>query len=496
MHLHSLPLDILEFKIFYYLKYWDLVHLSFSNKYFYKRLRQVKLLEKVESWPNIDLKTCDPSVLRLLLSFKWKFNKINADSEIWINHGIPSCFSLKLHVDYSSDMQRLANQLKSNSVTELCLSENPNLPTADFDCIVQHLGRMTKLRELKMCKVNVNMGILNTIQSQLVLSHINRLVLYKCEITDKIMSKLSPILSSTKIKYMDLNVNHLDDDGLASLGKVLPKSKITHLKVSQNVYGRPGLVALANGLIGSELIYLEIYSHRMLTEEFSELFQVLPMSKLERLEYSSVIPRNTVNALIENIPKSNLTYSPFSIDLQYKNRFLQSVSQSKIVGMVFSADGSLGNQHARIYASFIKKMRIEKLCISNMAHTGLERLLTNFNSNLQELDLRHNRLGDNGLLIISRYLPSTVKKLDLSFCLFKDTGLNYLKKLKLHQLILQHLSVSNDTIVGFIMAVGKSISFLDLSHCTMNTELITRVGRRYPVIIDLESCDSCPLGEV
>lgn len=489
--LSKLPTDILEHKIFYYLKYWDLVRLSLLNKYFNRRLAQVKLLQNIESWPSVDLQNCSKAEINALSFFKWKFNRIHIDSEAWIQYTIPSCFRLKVTVDYGTELRELSTALLSNTATELYFPENGNMCLTVFHFLFQNLSKLTKLKKLQFENVLFSLEMMNVLwsETELVGSHITRLLLTGCQIDDDMMQILCPILPRTKIKYLDLNSNDIENIGLAHLGKYLQKSKIEHLKLVDNYYSREGLAALAKGLLRSKVRELEIYSKWMCFDEFPELFQVLHLTQLERLYYPAALDSDTQQVMIECIPRSLLRYSSFQVDGRNLAKYVDAVSKSKITDLEIISEGLRGNNLLQPVAKSLKKAKLKRLKLSFTTVFALEQLLSNINPSVEVLDLSFCHLGDNAMSIISKALPSSVKKLDLTCSSFTEAGLNHLKKIKVRHLVLGHFSVSNQALAGFIMAQGRRMVTLDLSLCNMDTGSILRVAGKYPINVNISRCN-------
>lgn len=216
--------------------------------------------------------------------------------------------------------------------------------------------------------------------------------------------------------------------------------------------------------------------------------------------------RELGNKLNQNSSLKSVTIFNFCDDgmVGYENAmlttFIQGITQNKQLEVLSIDNLNIGCEGVRLLNEFLSKeyslkyLRLERCGISGDAADALQDILTK-NPELQNIELSHNPLGEQGIQKISDALPTLTKLVHLTLA---DTNLTsgsfvYLVNIwRIHQLKISALDVNYSSIDDqFIQAVIKLIDknsfldFLSLLFCGINDSHMASLS---PLLLDKQRC--------
>uniref|UniRef100_A0A8C1ASD6 NACHT domain-containing protein n=1 Tax=Cyprinus carpio carpio TaxID=630221 RepID=A0A8C1ASD6_CYPCA len=297
-----------------------------------------------------------------------------------------------------------------------------------------------------------------------------RALLNDCDLTDKSCSALATVLGSdTNLKELNMNNNNLQDSGLKLLCSGLKNRncKLEILRLSDCSISEEGYKALSSALRSnpSHLIELDLTGNDPGPSGVKQLSDLLqdPNCQLKTLRFlgpaadegcqyvTGIVGKNPL--LLRELDLSEHELGDTGVNqisalLQDKHCTLNTLilknnciteggchvlaaalnsNPSNLTELDLS-ENKLGNPGMKIILTLFENVecRLEKLklnCIS-VTDEGCAALASAFNSNLRELDLSRNQIGDSGVTEISSLLRNsqTLQILRLSDCSITEEG--------------------------------------------------------------------------
>ncbi|KAJ3251505.1 hypothetical protein HK103_002373 [Boothiomyces macroporosus] len=512
--LNTLPVDIFENNVFYYLKGQDLYNLSLLNRGFRERLNPIRTLGKLgvrpgSMWPNLQLdfsteyqkkNRFEPPYALLvdsskvqeslpeLAKIKWGFPEISVNSPSFpqIYRYLPKAGNVSLLVIEQGGYIDLGKSLQSNIVNELMFNSGDKVKGQHVFDILSNLKYMTKLKRIsQVYELDRNFAL--AYQKHLPGSQVEDLELETNCMDDKFVQILAQGLPGTKVKRLSLHWNEIGDIGVEAISAVLPKTQIEVLDLGRNQIEGRGIKALADVLPSCKVKELQLTENSMSPDDMNEIFKIIHLSNLEIFHFYDPVTQEGLELLSKNLPHSKLKRSTLEITPDMIEKFLEAVSRSKLEE--FHIRTREGDAVCLQLASNIENLTVRALQLSNAQITapGLGLLLSQLiKIDLEELDLSDNPIGNDGLKLLSLYLPQTrVKKLKLNRANFTDEGVlalaKCLKETKLEWLEIRCYETSNTAIIELIESLPRRMKYLDARFSrTVDQQAVGRLVLDYP----------------
>ncbi|XP_051550939.1 protein NLRC5-like isoform X2 [Myxocyprinus asiaticus] len=297
------------------------------------------------------------------------------------------------------------------------------LKSSDAEEACEHLTKILGINPLLLKELDLSHNKLENfdelkLSDMLKDSHskLDKIMLSNCDLTEKSCSALASVLSSNAIlKEIDLNNSPLKDSGVKRLCEGLKKSqcKLKRLKLSNCSITEEGYKSLSLALKSnpSHLIELDLRGNDPGESGVKLLYDLLQDTKCKL--------------------KLRLLQSPSAEDAcQYLTSVLQ-VKYSLLLRELNLCGHKLEDSRVNELAALLedKHCKLNKLQLSNCI-TGedcgnLVSALNSNPSNLKELDLSGNKLGNSGMKKICTLLKNTqvrLEKLRLSECSITEDG--------------------------------------------------------------------------
>ncbi|XP_026102802.1 NACHT, LRR and PYD domains-containing protein 3-like [Carassius auratus] len=294
-------------------------------------------------------------------------------------------------------------------------------PVADEVCqyVTGIVGKnLLLLRELNLSECELGDTRVNQIAALLQDKHcqLDKLNLCKCGLTEESCSALATILrSNSSLKELDMSNNYLQNSGVKKLQNGLENTNCTleKLRLSDCSITEEGYKALASALRSnpSHLIELDLRGNdpgQSGVKELSDLLQD-PNCKLMTLSFLSPAAEEACQYVTGIVGKNPLLLRELNL-----------------------SEHELGNTRVNQIAALLKDKhcKLNTLILNNSRVTPedcrvLTKALNSNPSNLIELDLSGNKLGDSGNEKICHLLENTeckLEKLKLSDCSITEEG--------------------------------------------------------------------------
>ncbi|XP_048025520.1 uncharacterized protein LOC125254758 isoform X12 [Megalobrama amblycephala] len=271
------------------------------------------------------------------------------------------------------------------------------------------------LRELNLSGHELGDTRVNQITALLQDKHckLNTLMLHDCGLTEKSCSALATVLrSNSSLKELDISNNNLQDSGVKKLQNGLENTICTleKLRLSDCSITEEGYKALASALRSnpSHLIELDLTGNDPGQSGVKELDDLLQDTKcqLKTLRFLGPAADEACQFVTGIVGKNLLLLR----ELNLSGRELGDTQVKQIAAL-------LKDKHCKL----------NTLTLNNNSITaeGCAALTSAFNSNLIELDLSGNKLGNSGMEKICHLLKNTqcrLEKLKLSDCSISEEG--------------------------------------------------------------------------
>ncbi|XP_048025511.1 uncharacterized protein LOC125254758 isoform X5 [Megalobrama amblycephala] len=271
------------------------------------------------------------------------------------------------------------------------------------------------LRELNLSKCELGDTRVHQIAALLQDKHckLNTLMLHDCGLTEKSCSALATVLrSNSSLKELDISNNNLQDSGVKKLQNGLENTICTleKLRLSDCSITEEGYKALASALRSnpSHLIELDLTGNDPGQSGVKELDDLLQDTKcqLKTLRFLGPAADEACQFVTGIVGKNLLLLR----ELNLSGRELGDTQVKQIAAL-------LKDKHCKL----------NTLTLNNNSITaeGCAALTSAFNSNLIELDLSGNKLGNSGMEKICHLLKNTqcrLEKLKLSDCSISEEG--------------------------------------------------------------------------
>ncbi|CAM4584307.1 unnamed protein product [Leuciscus chuanchicus] len=245
-------------------------------------------------------------------------------------------------------------------------------------------------------------------------SKVEKIKLNNCDLTEKICSVLATVLSSkTILKELNLNNSRLLDSGVKEICEGLKKSTLKILKLSDCSITEEGYKALASALRSnpSHLIELDLTGNDPGQSGVKELDDLLQDQKcqLKTLRFLSPTADEACEYVRGIVGKNPLLQR----ELNLRGCKLRDTGVNQIAAL-------LQDKHCKLNTLMLNN--------NSITAEGCAALTSAFNSNpsnLIELDLSENKLGNSGMKNICVLLENTqckLEKLKLSDCSITEEG--------------------------------------------------------------------------
>ncbi|XP_044045248.1 NACHT, LRR and PYD domains-containing protein 12-like isoform X2 [Siniperca chuatsi] len=238
-------------------------------------------------------------------------------------------------------------------------------------------------------------------------------LLSDCNLTDRCCKYISSVVSleSCGLEELDLSRNNLQDSGMMLLSDGLksPNCKLQRLCLKECSITKKGCQSLARGLASnpSHLRELDLSMNKFHDEGLERLSEVLNKCSLETLRLRECgIRGNPLASALSSNP-SHMK----NLDLSVNSFGGQAVTQ---------LSGFLKHPDCQLERLWLYNTKLQKDCAA-----ALVSALTSNPSQLRELDLGGNNLGDTGVMEITALLKDPnckVEILRLAGCRFTDRG--------------------------------------------------------------------------
>ncbi|XP_016374863.1 LOW QUALITY PROTEIN: protein NLRC5-like [Sinocyclocheilus rhinocerous] len=300
---------------------------------------------------------------------------------------------------------------------------------------------------------------------------VDRLQLVECTVTEKSCSDLASVLSSdsSSLKDLDLSNNNLQDSGVRLLSHGLKDNcKLEKLRLSNCSINEEGYKALASALRSntSHLIELDLRGNDPGPSGVKQLNDLLldPKCKLETLRFlgpdaekafqyvTKVLGENLLLLRELNLSERELDPKqlvPLLVDKHCKLNILilnnSSITEEDCCALVAALNSNPSNLKELVLSGTklrdsemknlstlfenvqcrLEKLKLNFISITKEYCTALASAFNSNPSNLNELDLSGNQLGDSGVMEISTLLGNsqcTLQILRLSDCSISEEG--------------------------------------------------------------------------
>ena len=201
----------------------------------------------LSAFKSIKIVSCSLGFLNIFLS------KVLADS---------SCKKLVLELDvYALEIQMLAKLLPVSNVTWLDLTltriDFTDVHRDAYTSIAANMNSNSKLTHLSIASYDICDIVLNGLSRAFLLPNLENLKLFLPNVTGRSLGNLSPVLSSTNLKTLDLACN-LDDQAAGIVSRLLNSSKLENLILDATKISDDGLQTLVQSLEKSPLTNLSL----------------------------------------------------------------------------------------------------------------------------------------------------------------------------------------------------------------------------------------------
>ncbi|KAJ3275192.1 hypothetical protein HDV01_000917 [Terramyces sp. JEL0728] len=507
--LTDLTVDILEFRMFYYLKGMDLSNLSLVNRAMRNRMFPIQIFNKLaippdEMWPVLHLNfkgehkmknINEPwsaisiedamDIIPHLSTVNWRFQQITVNSTSFssLYKHIPFAQHVKLHVLDDVCFEELSFALGFNFITEMHFEPVPGITEIDVHYLMCNIESMSKLDKLAI-RTPIDLEIAWIISEYLPKSQITVLDLEGCKLDYEHLAIICPSLEKTNVAKLVLSRNPLYAEGIECLATVLRKTRIQELVLDSIEIGGEALLPLSSGLMNSNVRMLSLNDNN-LEDDVYHIFTMLAQTRLEQFRYNSNLGPRSIETLIRNLPRSQLKRAAFGISHEYLQEFLHSTSLSSLEELELTTNGdyacstiALNPQHFQF-----KKFTLTAISISPQPFSAFVSILPN--TKLESLVLEGD-IGDAGLAIIAQYLPKTrIRRLVANQCNFGDAGAKALASVlystRLLHLEMQSLNTTQEGVAAVLNSLGRSLRFLDISTARIaDRDHVRQLTMRYP----------------
>ncbi|KAJ3319211.1 THO complex subunit 2 [Boothiomyces sp. JEL0866] len=304
----------------------------------------------------------------------------------------------KVHLRVDRDFEIVTEDaLRANMVSSMYLWA--------LSDVIQHIPIMTKLEEIMIR--NVDQKFASQIAQYLPLSNITKFNL-EGDIALESLQRIFSIIASSNVKSVELALRNISTSGMIVIASGIAQSNVETLKfknMSQSFDIHDVTVAFSNSLWNSRMktLILPPLSMRILST-------ILPNSTIEHL----VADGTEVDYLLNTVHQTKLKHLELKcLNSFYLRRLLLSLINSNVETLVlFNSDGNTICQLISECVDFLKLKKLSLTC-SEISNVGLEILLGSLstgNCQLEELDLGKNRIDNDGIKILTQYLPYTMLK--------------------------------------------------------------------------------------
>ncbi|KAJ3269777.1 hypothetical protein HDV01_001034 [Terramyces sp. JEL0728] len=417
----TLPPDIVENTIFYFLNELDIWKLSHLNKEYYLRFSNIRILIKHNlQWPNTKLiqkkdRIIDASITTDLAGFTWKFHSLTIDTSILKlfytkEAGIPPSYFLNLNIsgDIETGLVDFINGLNPHTLN---CSKVSNATLMGME-----INKMSKLCNISLARVAGDVTdficrISNTPVTHLAL----RNVVYQQNMKYTTIKSLD--LSNSKLLPSDIFVLSLSLANLHSLD-------LTNCKLNKE-----GLRHIVQKLPDSNLEQLLITKNDLYPNDFTDFFNIIHLTKIKEFEFHGKLGTKALAMLIKNISLSQLQRIYLEVPLECLKEFLIECGKSKIHDLTLIKSFQ-GNEVCKVLAQYINIIPLERLGFSlyNMTVGGLEALFKSLTATrIKQFSIDQGDFCNKALETISTFLPSTkIQVLALQSNNFDDNGVSKL----------------------------------------------------------------------
>ncbi|KAJ3252320.1 hypothetical protein HK103_001626 [Boothiomyces macroporosus] len=452
MNLETLPLDLLENKIFYYLNGLDLIQLSMVNKVFRIRLQAVGKLCLVSDifWP--DLNVINSSDCHQLKGINWRFNSIYIDSLSLCKYFPYLPKTRDLIVELQRTNRDFDKALERNIITRINI---PRSMYTTLDSIKLILKSVQTLTKLKSISIVFPIYSITTDLENLMYSNITSLSLKDCFIDDSTLERVSKSLPK-KLQFLDLSFNQITNTGLS----YLQLHDMKELILNYNRYGKAGIEHLVSKMIGSKLKYVSLKTDWLESSDLLPLLSKFHLTQLEKLHVFEYLDINSMEMLINNLPHSRVTELGLILEQEYITPFLKASNNLKKLYLY-----SLSNQACEI----VEKIKVDYLCLQ-VSTEGLDTILPKLE--IKKLNLLDNISGDSYIKVLCKHISLlNIKELYLDE--MSDAGIAQLAN-SLPKISFLYIKSRRITILGI-----QKLLTLDLFHLDLECNVDPKVIRRF-----------------
>ncbi|KAJ3268985.1 hypothetical protein HDV01_001973 [Terramyces sp. JEL0728] len=454
----ELPLE-LQLKILNDIEGIDLLHLSITNKYYYKLLaifqRIASWLKSTNVWPSLTFipqqeVQLKPTDYQLFKKSRFKFQFIELEFHNY----------MRLKEYFRTGDFRLVTANHSTIYKEMdltLLKKEPNLKSIQF-----HLGRVLPEQIANLLKLNT----LHTVS------------FYHCRINDEKLVELMPAF--TRIKHLDLYMNCITSVGATFLAKMLPNTKLQTLNLCRNMIDAVGLRNLSQILHKTSITDFNITENIFSNRDWYILYSNIANTSIHSLR----VKINTIQAfeaLTRNIRQSKVKNIIVESDAEYLPGLLLGCTNLQLESMVFDGyRAPFTDTSAAVLSEFISKLPINTLELTYCkVETELVNLFTSIaQSRVQNLKLEGVQCKDFteiGRLI----LKSKLRSLSLVSPLMDDSSLCTLladiKQSNLQSLDLSRNTFSEQGVLFFVS--GLKYSKLRMLKISFKKSILPKIRR-------------------
>ncbi|KAJ3256496.1 hypothetical protein HK103_005494 [Boothiomyces macroporosus] len=348
--MEDLPFDILERRIFYYLKGRDILRLSMISKAFRKRLFHIQVFSKCGIghqylWPvlqpDVENTFQYQTAITSLRNCNWIFPQIDISIKtlLQIHQELPRTELLRIKVTAGerSEYITLASILPNLKAKKIQLNGH----FAQIDCL--ELLNCPKVYDLCV-GISTNLDHyeenITKYKNFVSLSTITRLSIMHNNLDDQFIAVMKPVMINSKLKYLNLSGNFIENEGARNIAETLVKTNITCLDISFNPIMKNGIQAILSSLPHSKLNELYLGEH-LIDEENLDL-EYIERSQLETFHFENELTIENQLTINKIISKTKLKNIALWTRTRLFDEFLQQCAKSVLTtvsfGFVFSEE--------------------------------------------------------------------------------------------------------------------------------------------------------------